>query len=153
MPKTITKSVLVVDDEPAVCTLLEVVLGEAGYGVERAEDGEQALEHVRESPPDVCVLDVMMPRVDGWEVLRSVRANPATADLPVVMLTAKGDPQDRLRGWKLGCDAYVPKPFDPSDLVREVTAVLVRDPSERIAQRERQRIAVQAIVDGGGKLN
>jgi len=142
-------TILVVDDQPAVRRLLGVVLEDAGFEVQQAEGGAEALEQVTTTPPSACVLDVMMPRVDGWEVLRALRANEATANLPIVMLTAKGDPQDRLRGWELGCDAYIPKPFDPPELIKEVNAVLALSPSERGALRERQRTVVRALVEGG----
>ena len=138
--------ILVVDDQPAVRRLLEVVLVDAGFDVAQAQDGAEALEQVRTGHPRACVLDVMMPRVDGWEVLRTLRGDPSTADLPVIMLTAKGDPRDRLRGWELGCDAYVPKPFDPPELVRQLAAVLALSPADRGALRERQMTVVRALV-------
>src|SRR5687767_6291775 len=141
------KTILVVDDQPAVRRLLGVVLEDAGFDVAQAEGGAEALEQVKSTPPTACVLDVMMPRVDGWEVLKTLRANASTAHLPVVMLTAKGDPQDRLKGWELGCDAYLPKPFDPPELVRELMAVLTLSPAERGALRERQKTVVRALVD------
>ena len=142
-----------VDDQPALRRLMDVVLSEAGFEVQLAEGGAEALEAVRAAPPEVCVLDVMMPRVNGWEVLEALRADPATEDLPVVMLTAKGDPRDRLRGWELGCDAYLPKPFDPPDVVNEVMAVLTREPAERQALRERQLTVVRATLSKGRERN
>lgn len=142
--------ILVVDDQPAVRRLLGVVLEDAGFEVRQAEGGAEALEEVKTTHPSACVLDVMMPRVDGWEVLRTLRADEATADLPVVMLTARGEPQDRLKGWELGCDAYLPKPFDPPDLIKEVNAVLALSPPERKALRERQQTVVRALVDSNG---
>ena len=142
-----------VDDQPALRRLMDVVLSEAGFEVQLAEGGAEALEAVRAAPPEVCVLDVMMPRVNGWEVLEALRADPATEDLPVVMLTAKGDPRDRLRGWELGCDAYLPKPFDPPDVVNEVMAVLTREPAERQALRERQLTVVRAMLSKSRERN
>jgi DNA-binding response OmpR family regulator len=147
------KRILVVDDQPALRRLMDVVLSEAGFEVQLAEGGAEALEAVRAAPPEVCVLDVMMPRVNGWEVLEALRADPATEDLPVVMLTAKGDPRDRLRGWELGCDAYLPKPFDPPDVVNEVMAVLTREPAERQALRERQLTVVRAMLSKSRERN
>lgn len=147
------KRILVVDDQPALRRLMDVVLSEAGFEVQLAEGGAEALEAVRAAPPEVCVLDVMMPRVNGWHVLEALRADPATEDLPVVMLTAKGDPRDRLRGWELGCDAYLPKPFDPPDVVNEVMAVLTREPTERQALRERQLTVVRAMLGSSGRRN
>lgn len=142
-----SKTILAIDDEPATLRLLDVVLEDAGFEVDEAEDGEEALERIRERLPDLCVLDVMMPRMDGWEVLRTLRRDRQTVDLPVVMLTARGDPASRVRGWQLGCDAYLAKPFQPSDLVDEVMAVLLRSPQERRAQREKQVLAARAIGD------
>ena len=143
MPKTI----LAIDDEPATLRLLDVVLEGAGFEVDEAEDGEEALERIREMPPDLCILDVMMPRMDGWEVLRVLRRDRDLVDIPVLMLTARGDPASRIRGWELGCDAYLPKPFEPNDLVDEVMAVLLRSPHERRRQREKQVAAARAITD------
>jgi len=144
------KTILVVDDEVSIRTLVRILLEDAGYDVEEAADGDEALEHVRMSHADLCVLDLMMPRVKGQDVLRTWREDPATADLPVIILTARGDPHDRLLGWELGCDAYVPKPFEPTHLLQEVVAVLARDSSERMAQRERQHTVAQTIVDTDG---
>ena len=145
-----TKTILAIDDEPRVRALLDVVLEEAGFAVDEAGDGVEALERIRTRPPDLCVLDVMMPEMDGWEVLRRLREDLATADLPVVMLTAKGDPRARLRGWELGCDAYIPKPFEPPEIVDEIMAVLLRSPEERRALREKQTVAARAIVGTDG---
>lgn len=141
------KRILVVDDQPSLRRLMDVVLSDAGFEVELAEGGEQALRRIGTAPPEVCVLDVMMPRVDGWEVLRAIRDDPSTAELPVVLLTAKGEPGDRLRGWELGCDAYVAKPFDPPDVVQEVMAVLTREPAERRAMRERQATFARSMLE------
>lgn len=145
------KVILAIDDEPATLRLLDVVLEQAGFEVDGAEDGEEALERIEESLPDLCILDVMMPRMDGWEVLRVLRRKRETVDLPVVMLTARGDPNSRVRGWELGCDAYLPKPFEPTELVDEIMAVLLRSPRERRAQREKQVTAARAIGTGGAR--
>jgi CheY-like chemotaxis protein len=146
------QTILVVDDQAAVRRLLNHMLVTEGYQVMQAEDGAWALEALRGPiTPDLCVLDVMMPGVDGWEVLRSVRQDPTLADLPVVLLTAKGQPQDRLRGWELGCDAYIPKPFDPPDCLNEIHAVLARPPAERSALRRRQLTVVRSMLAGDRK--
>ena len=115
-----------------------------------ARDGAEALEAIRADPPDVCVLDVMMPKVDGWEVLSEVRSDPRLSELPVVMLTAKGEPQARLKGWELGCDAFIPKPFDPPDCLTEVSSVLARDARERASIRDQQMAVVRAMTNGNG---
>ena len=86
------------------------------------------------------LLDVQMPEIDGWETLSRIRADPRTAELPVVLCTVKGLPEDTLKGWSLGCDGYLGKPFDIADLVEELQGVLRRTPDERLAWR-RARIA------------
>lgn len=143
------RSILVVDDQPAVRRLLRALVEMAGFEVAEAEDGAWALEAVRTRTPDLVVLDIMMPRVDGWQVLTEVRDDPELAELPVIVLTAKGQPGDRLRGWELGCDAYIPKPFEPQECLNEVLAVLNRTPAERRALRERQLSVVRSMVTGG----
>ena len=142
------RSILVVDDQPAVRRLLRALLEMAGFEVTEAEDGAWALEAVRTQQPDLVVLDIMMPRVDGWKVLTEIREDPDLTELPVIVLTAKGQPRDRLRGWEVGCDAYIPKPFDPPECLDEVHAVLSRTPSERRALRERQKTVVRSMVAG-----
>ena len=117
--------VLVVDDSAAIRTLIVVNLRLEGYDVREAADGEQALEVVGEWRPDVITLDVVMPRLDGFGTLQRLRADPGTADIPVVLVTARAQSVDRERGEELGVDAYVTKPFEPADLV-DVVAALAR---------------------------
>jgi DNA-binding response OmpR family regulator len=143
------RTILVVDDQPAVRRLLRALLEMAGFEVSEAEDGAWAMEAIRTRAPDLVVLDIMMPRVDGWQVLTEVRDDPEVGELPVIVLTAKGQPADRLRGWELGCDAYIPKPFDPPECLNEVLAVLNRTPAERRSLRERQLTVVRSMVTGG----
>ena len=117
--------VLVVDDNADVRLLVRRILGRAGLEVEEAGDGRAALERLAEDPcPQLVVLDVQMPDMDGWEVLRCIRAEPRTARLRVLMCTVKARPEDASRGWELGCDAYVDKPFD-AERLREVALELV----------------------------
>ena len=116
---------LVVDDSAAIRTLIVVNLRLEGYDVREAADGEQALEVVGEWRPDVITLDVVMPRLDGFGTLQRLRADPGTADIPVVLVTARAQSVDRERGEELGVDAYVTKPFEPADLV-DVVAALAR---------------------------
>ena len=132
---------LVVDDAPDIRMLADLVLTMAGFSVTAAASGSEALRTLAEGDlPDVVVLDVQMPDLDGWETLTRMRQDPRTADLPVVLCTVKGLPEDTLRGWTLGCDGYLGKPFDISGLVEELRAVLRRDPGDREAFR-RNRIA------------
>jgi two-component system, OmpR family, alkaline phosphatase synthesis response regulator PhoP len=97
--------------------LVEVNLQREGYRVTLACDGQEALEKIDTDPPDMVVLDVMMPRVDGFEVLRRLKADPDTAEIPVVMLTAKAQDADVLHGWQAGADCYLTKPFNPMELL------------------------------------
>jgi DNA-binding response OmpR family regulator len=119
-------SVLVVDDDPDVCDLVTYKLEQSGFEVRRASDGDAALREVAKKVPDLVLLDVMMPGISGLEVLERLRSGPATAGIPVVMLTAKAQENDVERGFELGADDYVVKPFSPRELVRRVTAVLSR---------------------------
>jgi CheY-like chemotaxis protein len=120
--------VLVVDDSAAIRTLIVVNLELEGYDVRSAADGEQALEVLAEWRPDVVTLDVVMPRLGGFETLERLRADPATADLPVVMVTARAQAADRARGEALGVDAYLTKPFEPAELVAVVAGLARRYP-------------------------
>jgi DNA-binding response OmpR family regulator len=118
--------ILVVDDDPTVAEVVARYLLRAGYLVERAEDGRAALARVAESRPDLLVLDLMLPEIDGLEVCRQLRADRATRTLPIVMLTAKGDEHDRILGLELGADDYVTKPFSPRELMLRIQSVLRR---------------------------
>jgi adenylate cyclase len=137
---------LVVDDAPDIRLLADLVLSMAGFAVTAASSGREALRLLAaDDLPDIVLLDVQMPDVDGWETLSRVRADPRTADLPVVLCTVKGLPEDTLRGWSLGCDGYIGKPFDIAGLVDELRGVLARGPQEREALR-RTRFATLARV-------
>jgi DNA-binding response OmpR family regulator len=115
--------VLVVDDEPMVREVLARYLEREGFEVQTAEDGEQALAAFETSPPDLVLLDLMLPRIDGLEVFRRMRERTRS---PVIMLTAKGEETDRVVGLELGADDYVTKPFSPREVVARVRAVLRR---------------------------
>jgi DNA-binding response OmpR family regulator len=119
-------SVLVVDDDPDVCDLVRYKLEQSGFDVRRACDGDQALREVEAEIPDLVLLDIMMPGMSGLEVLERWRASGATEKLPVIMLTAKAQENDVERGFELGADDYVIKPFSPRELARRVSAVLSR---------------------------
>ena len=119
-------SVLVVDDDPDVCDLVTYKLEQSGFDVRRASDGDAAIREVAAKVPDLVLLDVMMPGISGLEVLEQWRANAATAAMPVIMLTAKAQEGDVERGFELGADDYVVKPFSPRELARRVTAVISR---------------------------
>ena len=118
--------VLVVEDEQALVTLLRYNFEAAGYEVATALDGEEALLAIAERRPDLIVLDWMLPSISGLEVCRQIRRKPETRDVPVIMLTARGEEADRVRGLDSGADDYVTKPFSPNELVARVRAVLRR---------------------------
>jgi len=115
--------ILVVDDEPNIVELAQMYLEQAGYSVESARDGQEALTRVRHMRPALVILDLMLPVLDGWEVCRRLRAE---SNVPIIMLTARGDEVDRIVGLELGADDYVTKPFNPRELVARVGAVLRR---------------------------
>jgi len=122
----VAAQVLVVEDEPDIRDLIVLHLQREGFQVRTARNGADALRQVKASLPDLVVLDLMLPELDGLEVCRRLRRDVATASLPVIMLTAKGDEADRVVGLELGADDYVTKPFSPKELVARVRAVLRR---------------------------
>jgi two-component system phosphate regulon response regulator PhoB len=116
--------ILVVDDEPDVLHLIQYNLNAADYDVVTAGDGEQALKKVRAAPPDLIILDLMLPELDGLEVCKLLRHDQSTATIPIIMLTAKAAEMDRVLGLELGADDYVTKPFSPRELVLRVKRLL-----------------------------
>jgi two-component system, OmpR family, phosphate regulon response regulator PhoB len=119
-------AVLIVEDETALLTLLRYNLEKEGFAVSAAHDGEEALLQLKEAKPDAVLLDWMLPRVSGIEVCRQIRRTPAWRDLPVIMLTARGEEGDRVRGLDSGADDYVVKPFSPNELIARLRAVIRR---------------------------
>lgn len=117
------KKILVVDDEKHIVRLVQVNLERAGYEVVTAYDGEEALQKVKQERPDLIVLDVMMPKMDGFEVMKHLKADPTTRDIPVIMLTAKAQDADVFRGWQTGVDCYLTKPFNPLELLTFIRRV------------------------------
>jgi len=140
--------VLVVDDEPDNLSLMKINLEAAGYTVVTAASGEEALDHVRRRPPDAMFLDLMMPGIDGWEVLAELKAGRgAGSEIPVFLVTALHDRELRLRGSIEGALQYITKPFDPLELVRALEQVLDPDaPSERELRRRVQSAALEALA-------
>ncbi len=118
--------ILVVDDEPTIVRLMEFILARQGHEMIVAVNGEEALEKIKTHQPDLVLLDIMMPRIDGYEVAQRVRADPQTASLPIIMLSAKAQDEDIRRGVEVGVDEYVTKPFTPDHLVHVVTEYLSR---------------------------
>jgi two-component system alkaline phosphatase synthesis response regulator PhoP len=116
--------VLVVDDEVYILHILDFSLNAEGYEVITAEDGEQALAKAKSEQPDLVVLDVMMPKIDGYEACRKLKQDPKMKDVPVILLTAKGRDIDRKLGLEVGADDYITKPFSPSKLIEKIGSFL-----------------------------
>jgi DNA-binding response OmpR family regulator len=112
--------VLVVDDDEVIRRLIAVNLQLEGFDVETAVDGQDCLDRVTDIDPDVITLDVMMPRLDGWETAVQLRKSPETAHIKVVLITARAQEDDKIRGTRVGADAYLTKPFDPNEMIRVV---------------------------------
>ena len=121
------KDVLIVDDEPNIVISLQFLMQQAGFVVRLAADGVAALALIAERPPDLVLLDIMLPRLDGWEVCRRIRANPAWQPMKVLLLTAKGRDVDVEKGLALGADGYVTKPFSTRELVQMVQGMLAEE--------------------------
>jgi len=118
--------ILVVEDDPDIAELVARYLDKAGFTTERVASGRDALQAIAARPPELLVLDLMLPHVDGLEVCRRVRANEATATMPIIMLTARAEESERIVGLELGADDYLAKPFSPNELVARVRALLRR---------------------------
>ncbi len=127
--------VLVIDDEPDVLLLCRVNLRHAGHDVTETQDGAEGVSLARETEPDVVVLDLMLPRMDGYEVLRALRADPTTRDVPVVVLTAKAQRAEHTRSLEHGAAVFLTKPFAPEDLVHRVEDVAAMTTEERDEHR------------------
>jgi len=122
----LASTILIVDDEPSICALLTFNLAKAGYHTVEADNGHTALELTRTAKPDLIILDVMLPGIDGMEVCRILKGQSHTAGIPIIMLTARNDEVDKIIGLELGADDYMTKPFSPRELVARVKAVLRR---------------------------
>ena len=147
--------ILLVEDDVALVELLAFHLGREDYAVASTADGEEALLLARESPPDAVILDWMIAGVSGIEVCRRLRRAPETAQVPIIMLTARGDETDRIRGLETGADDYVTKPFSPRELVARLGAVLRRArpalTGERLAYADVEMDLVAHRVKRGGE--
>lgn len=141
------QTVLIVDDNIDTVELLRKRLKAEGYNTEEAYDGEEALKKVQESLPDLIVLDVMMPKMDGYEVCRRLKTDERTKLIPVIMLTAKSDVESKVRGFDIGADDYVPKPFDYRELSARIRSLLIKKKeSEKVIEEERTE-AVRKLID------
>lgn len=121
------KVILIVDDDKNICELLRLYLEKEGFDTVVANDGRRAVEYEKEYKPDLCLLDIMLPELDGWQVCREIRKN---SDTPIIMLTAKGETFDKILGFELGADDYISKPFESREVVARVKAVLRRTSPE-----------------------
>jgi len=141
------KTVLVIDDEAELLKLLDYNLTKAGYLALTAKDGPAGLSLARKQVPDLVILDVMMPGMDGWEVCKALRGDPALAGIPILMLTAKAEEADRVLGLELGADDYVVKPFSVREVLARVKALLRR--SEAASAPSEVLKAGRLVIDSG----
>jgi DNA-binding response OmpR family regulator len=137
--------ILVVEDELPIRKLIELNLRLETHDVITAADGYEALQQSEAGLPDLIILDIMLPGLDGWEVLKRLRQDPKFQDTPVVVLTALVQDADIIHGWQLGADEYITKPFSPVALVKTVQMVLNRTPEERRSRREREVVRAQLL--------
>lgn len=145
--------VLIVDDDQNICELLRLYLQKDGFDTEIANDGSEAIELQKTYNPDIILLDVMMPKLDGWQVCREIRK---TSDVPIIMITAKGEVFDKILGLELGADDYISKPFDTKEVIARIKAVLRRTTDKTKNENEEVRFDkliinltnYELIVDG-----
>ncbi len=135
-----SEKILIVDDDQNICELLRLYISKEGYTTFLAYDGEEALASFEENKPDLVLLDIMMPKMDGWEVCRRMRL---TSRVPIIMLTAKGEIFDKVLGLELGADDYVVKPFDAKEVVARIKAVLRRCGAEPDKEEAQQTGAIE----------
>jgi DNA-binding response OmpR family regulator len=141
--------ILVVEDEPSIAEIATLYLKRAGYDVQTAEDGQEALEIISHHMPDLIVLDLMLPQIDGYELTRWVRDQ---SNVPIIMLTARRSESDRIAGLEMGADDYVVKPFSPQELVSRVRAVLRRTMSSSSIENEKTLSFPDLTIDPKTRL-
>jgi two-component system alkaline phosphatase synthesis response regulator PhoP len=133
--KSVAKGkILVVDDEIYIVHILDFSLGVEGYDVMTALDGEQALAKVEQEKPDLIVLDIMMPKLDGYETCKALKSAPETRDIPIILLSAKGRNVDQKVGFEVGADDYITKPFSPRKLVERINSILGQTSRQDVAR-------------------
>ncbi len=142
-----SETILIVDDEQDILELIKYNLKNEGYAVLTAETGEQAVKLARQYSPDLMVLDLMLPGIDGLEVTRILKNEDRTREIPIVMLTAKGEESDIVTGLELGADDYIPKPFSPKVLNARIKAILRRREKRTADTREKIRQEGQIVID------
>ena len=131
--------ILVVDDDLNICELLKLYLENDGYVVYTANDGKQAVDMFKNKTPDLVLLDIMLPKMDGWQVCREIRK---TSSVPIIMLTAKGETFDKVLGLELGADDYVVKPFDTKEVMARVKAVIRRTKGDSEATEDKKKTVI-----------
>ncbi len=141
------QTVLIVDDNIDTVELLKKRLKAEGYNTEEAYDGEEALKKVQERLPDLIVLDLMMPKIDGYEVCRRLKTDERTKLIPIIMLTAKADVESKVKGFDIGADDYVPKPFDYRELSARIRSLITRKEESEKAIEEERIEAVRKLID------
>jgi DNA-binding NarL/FixJ family response regulator len=149
-----TPQILLVDDEPGLREAVQAYLEDSGFTVKTASNAQEGWEQLQHFLPDLVITDVMMPRVDGYQFLAQIREDERFKALPVILLTAKGMTGDRIQGYEAGCDDYIPKPFDPDELVVRIRNVLQRRSaaleslggSPEIADMARQLAEIKAML-------
>jgi diguanylate cyclase (GGDEF)-like protein len=154
-----SERILVVDDDPDILSVVKINLELEGYEVDTAEDGREAVDKAMIEAPELILLDIMMPRMDGLTALRRIRSHGTTGNTSVILLTARGLPEDRVKGLELGADDYITKPFDISELVARVKAVLRRTQAARdlspltgLPGNFRIGTEIEARIEGGGSF-
>ena len=141
------EKILVIEDEPDILEVLDYNLRREGYVVSTSRDGAQGLELAARENPDLILLDLMLPGMDGVEVCRRLRQDPVTRDLPIIMVTAKGEESDRILGLGVGADDYIVKPFSPREVIARVQAVLRRGPLKQETSSEDRIVHGQVVID------
>jgi two-component system phosphate regulon response regulator PhoB len=143
------ESILIVEDEEDILELIQYNLSREGFRVRGVRDGEEALDLIRRTNPDLVVLDLMLPGIDGLEICRRLKEDELTRSIPVIMVTAKGEESDVVLGLGIGADDYLPKPFSPRELVARVKAVLRRGPLKEERGAGERVVRDGLIVDAG----
>ena len=139
------KRILVVDDEQSILELLVMVLQDAGYAVSAASDGREAIVRALQERPDVIILDILMPGLDGWQTCEHLLSHDQTASIPIIFLTARARSEDQLRGWHAGCFDYITKPFEVDELLRRVAAATASAAETELARAELRQERIVAL--------
>ena len=140
------KEVLIIDDDEAMVNLLSTLLQTEGFGTKKSQSAADGLELLSQNHPDLILLDIMMPEMDGFKFLAMLRSNPETRGIPVIILSVLGDQENMLEGFRKEADDYITKPFDPQLLVTTINNVLDRSMEERLGERARRIEALLAMI-------